>query len=237
MCDIKLNPEAHKQPVHDLEKQFQARGYKFFYNSPNASRGVGILIANNLKVEILSEKKDDKGNMFLLKIQINNLQMVIGSVYGPNDNNLSFFQCLTTGQECLACDNIVLGGDWNATWDSRPAEENIDVINMVNIPSRIRTDQIHRLSEKMQLTDPFRTLYPVKREFTYVPNAWVSINRSRIDFFLISENLVVVLRDLLISPSLTSVSFDHKKIILKLGKKLAIQNFNKKTTLQSGMSK
>jgi hypothetical protein len=45
---------------------------------------------------------------------------------------------LEAGLEKLNNQNMVIGGYWNATWDSRPVNQNYDVINMATIPSRYR---------------------------------------------------------------------------------------------------
>jgi hypothetical protein len=122
--------------------------------------------------------------------------------------------------------NTVVGGDWNLTRDPRQPGENIDVINMAAIPSRQRTLACNRMSENLNLVDAYRVLYPNYHEFTYVPNAAANINRSRIDFFLISEGLAVQKFDVGISSGLISKSFDHKRITLDFGT-VTPKNFNK----------
>jgi hypothetical protein len=119
-----------------------------------------------------------------------------------------------------------VGGDWNLTRDPRQPGENIDVINMAAIPSRQRTLACNRMSENLNLVDAYRVLYPNNREFTYIPNAAVNINRWRIDFFLISESLAVQKFDAGISCGLVSKSFDHKQITLEFGT-VTPKNFNK----------
>ena len=60
----------------------------------------------------------------------------------------------------LSNSNIILGGDWNATWDNRPVEQNIDVINMREIPNRSRSNNILNLCRELNLVDPFRSFHP-----------------------------------------------------------------------------
>jgi exonuclease III len=146
----------------------------------------------------------------------------LGSVYGPNSNDAQFFECLERDISSLKNGEqteVILAGDWNATWDPRPANNNIDVINMANIPSKVRTESIRKLANNLGLTDPFRALNPVRREFTYIPNARLNLNRSRIDFFLISSTLLPVTLNASINDTLSSTAFDHKKIRLEIGKK------------------
>ncbi len=51
--------------------------------------------------------------------------------------------------------NITLGGDWNCVWDRSRVEENLDVLNMANVPSVQRTNKIHEICEVLSLTDPY----------------------------------------------------------------------------------
>jgi exonuclease III len=83
------------------------------------------------------------------------------------------------------------------------------------------------MAYRLGLTDLYRIKYPVKKEFTYVPNARMNINRSRIDFFLIKNDQIDTISDCGISPSLSSISFDHKKIFLKLGHTYGKKDYNK----------
>jgi hypothetical protein len=98
---------------------------------------------------------------------------------------------------------------------------------MATIPSRQRSEKLISMANNVGLTDPYRILHPVKREFTYVPNARMNLNRSRIDFFLIKKELADRLIDCRILPALSSTSFDHKKIKLDLGKQFKYKDFNK----------
>jgi hypothetical protein len=75
----------------------------------------------------------------------------------------------------------------------------------------------------LSLTDPYRILFPEKRDFTYQPFGTVRLNRSRIDFFCISIGLLECLVDTGISSSPLLSGFDHKNISMRLGK----QNFTK----------
>jgi len=119
LSDIRLNSTVQHAAINDLKKRFQLRGYNFFYNSVSAARGVGILIANKLKCTIRQESKDQIGNYLLMLIQINDCNIIIGAIYGPNDENPAFYDELETAVRNLGDCPKILGGDWNATWDSR----------------------------------------------------------------------------------------------------------------------
>jgi hypothetical protein len=188
---------------------------------------VAIIIKQDIFKNVLNRIQDVNNNFLLLKVELVHGVVLLGAVYGPDGNDAQFFMDLETGIRNSGCESVILAGDWNATWDPRPVNENIDVINMAAIPSQQRSLCINHLANNLELTDPFWILHPVKREFTYVPNARINLNRSRIDYFLISRSMAEFLIDCKISPSLSSTSFDHKKISLSIGTVKKCKDFNK----------
>jgi hypothetical protein len=109
---------------------------------------------------------------------------------------------------------IICAGDWNLTYSTLNSADNIDIINMPLPPSYIRSEWLATWCEELQCGDPFRALHYDKRDFTYVPRTGKR-NRSRIDFFIISDCLLSLCNKCWISDSLNSVLFDHKSIHLE----------------------
>ena len=100
------------------------------------------------------------------------------SVYGQNhDHEASFYTTLTNTIISMGNNNVILGGDWNATWDNSRVGKNLDVINMADIPSYIRSNSILKMADTLNLTDPYRIFYPNKRDFTFTPSAMQQRNR------------------------------------------------------------
>jgi hypothetical protein len=92
-------------------------------------------------------------------------------------------------------------------------KDNIDILKMAAPPSVVRSNWLNEICEELQLCDPFRSLHPTKRDFTFLPKG-AKTNRSRIDFFIISTNLLCCLAKCCISPSLCNSLFDHKHVTL-----------------------
>jgi hypothetical protein len=65
--------------------------YSAFFHSNANSRGVAILIRNDLSFKILREYRDDMENFYLLDIEINDTRYGIGAVYGPNNTSRDFY--------------------------------------------------------------------------------------------------------------------------------------------------
>ena len=120
---------------------------------------------------------------------------------------------------------IILGGDWNSTYDCSAVHENIDVLNMVNIPSSRRSNRIRALCDSFKMSDPYRILYPNTREYTFTPSGVNQLNRSRLDFFLISNSLTDAVKNVIIPHSLSSAAFDHKPVSLIFTKRENPFNF------------
>jgi exonuclease III len=224
MSDVRLNSNTQKSALNDIIKRFSFNGYNFYHNSPMSSRGVAIAIKTNADPGVSLVKQDRIGNILVLKLHNN---LVLAAVYGPNDNNLECFADLTNYLNDIGSPNIIAGGDWNATWDISPPAHNIDTFLMVNIPSRERSERIRLIADRFNLTDPYRDRYPIKREYTYIPNAAANLNRSRIDFFLVSRDLSSQILNAEIETGKLSTLFDHKAIVIKTGKQKARIDPNK----------
>jgi hypothetical protein len=142
-------------------------------------------------------------------------------VYGPNLDQGSdlFYGSLESHLERWENLPKIIGGDWNATYSNLSVEENPDVIFMRSLPSKVRSDFILDMCRNRSLSDPFRTLNPDAREFTYNPSGQLRKNRSRIDFFLITDDVYASVDRCTVAQGFCSKSFDHKPIFLQLKKK------------------
>jgi exonuclease III len=214
LSDIRLNSNKQIAATMDITKRFLFRGYSFIHNSQENSRGVGILLSKKIMYTVHNEYRDIEGNILLIDITISGWRLTVGSVYGPNNDNEDFFRTITDICNRFNNNRIVIGGDWNTTVDSAPARSNIDTLNMVNIPSRRRSKWLKDMCDTLGIKDPYRHFYPDRKEFTYVPNANANNNRSRLDFFLISDPLLLACRNCTIAHHLDSLLFDHKSVRL-----------------------
>jgi hypothetical protein len=154
-------------------------GYSFFHNSRYRSRGTAILLSKRVVCTIVGRFTDDECNMLLLKLAIGNVTITVGSIYGPNDDDENFFRKLEDGIEALQSDYVVMGGDWNTTYDNRNNRFNIDTHNMVGIPSTRRSLWLNRLCTRKALKDPFRYLYPDIKEFKRVYVCTLCVGRQQ----------------------------------------------------------
>jgi hypothetical protein len=104
-------------------------------------------------------------------------------IYGLNGPDPGFFIDLENILTRYRDLPVIIGGDWNATLSRDLVHNNIDVSNMVRLPNIGHSNKIAELIDSHNQSDPFRLLYPDKKEFLYVPRHNLSQNRSRLDFF------------------------------------------------------
>ncbi len=127
------------QRIENCLRDSTVRKYNAFFNSSSNSRGTAILIANDIQYVVETEFKDPSENFYLARVVIANRKYCIGAVYGPNNTSREFYRNLSDVLAGVTTDqpniNIVLGGDWNTTWDRRPLTSNIDVFSMAAVPN------------------------------------------------------------------------------------------------------
>jgi exonuclease III len=192
--------------------------YDFFYNSTQNKRGVGILIKSTICYSILDTKKSADENILLLRANIRDTEVALVSIYGPNNNDPLFFDTLAEFLAPYEGANIIMGGDWNCTYSADPIHSNIDCINMARVPNASHSTKLLDLCSRFNLFDPFRFLFPEKRDFTFVPRSILHTNKSRIDFFTVSEPIIEAINECSIAPALQNKLFDHKAINLTINR-------------------
>ena len=110
-----------------------------------------------------------------------------------------------------------MGGDWNTVWDNGSIESNIDIYNMQRIPNKCNRDLLRDMAMRFSLLDPTRVLYPDRKLYTYTPFGSQRLNRSRLDFFVVTGELIASLKECKPSNSTAINLFDHKTVTLTLG--------------------
>ena len=85
---------------------------------------------------------------------------------------------------------------------------------MVSLPNLRHTNLLLQMCDEFDLTDPYRTIYPNRKDYSFLPRSNMQTNRSRIDFFLISNTLFLHTTSCEISQTLQSSLFDNKAIYL-----------------------
>jgi exonuclease III len=93
---------------------------------------------------------------------------------------------------------------------------------MQAVPNKRHSDLLLEMCEQFLLADPYRVKFPNKKEFTYVPSDVTKKNRSRLDFFIISRDLLNAVTECSILPGLQNKLFDHHAVRIEFNAKKKI---------------
>jgi exonuclease III len=219
LSDLRLCNRSGVTDMKFVNKVFAVNpycSYKFFSHSTKNSRRVGILFKKSLNFDCLDTERDLlTDNFLLLRASLHNQTVIIAAIYGPNKRDDDFFNRLHTSLERLGDVPIILGGDWNAMFSCLPVLENPDVLFMQDVPNSAHSKKIRN---NFELYDPFWTLFPNRKDFSYSPWGTLRRNRSRLDFFLVSKNIIGNVEECYIGNNTLSKLFDHKAIFLSFNK-------------------
>ena len=220
LCDTRLVSNKGINGTNRIKNAFRdkkGKKYDVYANSSKNSRGVAILIDTSLNLQPEESYSDPEENFLVIKLTIKGIPFLIGSIYGPNSTGRDFFRRLGLILERNKDCKIIIGGDWNTVWDTSMPESNIDLYNMQNIPNKCNRDLLREMARNFSLFDPTRVLYPDKKIYTYSPFGNMRKNRSRLDFFLLSGELLPALAEC--KPSIISATnlFDHRMVALSMG--------------------
>ena len=200
------------QDIHvnkNLESFIKAEwGYEAYFSSYTTnSRGVMTLINNNFEQKVKRIKTDENGNFMILDMVIEDKEVTLVNIYGPNNDNPQFYEQMKQKIEEFQNDHVIICGDWNMIMDVE-----MDSFNYVNINNPRARQSVLQLLDQENLIDPWRLMHENKKQYT-----WRRLNptkkQARLDFFIIHESLFQYVTNTDIIPGYRT---DHSAIILKL---------------------
>lgn len=173
----------------------------------NDSRGVLNLFNNNFDYTIHRTKKDSLGNLLVSEIKLTNrITISLVNIYGPNSDEYAFFERICDILEEFDNEFVIICGDWNLTQDF-----NLDCYNYINHGHPRSRSVVEKLKNNYNLVDPWRIQNPDKKEYTW--HRTNPIKQSRLDFFLISNELMSLVRKVNIMHGYRT---DHSYIELEI---------------------
>ena len=204
--DIAFLQETHA--THDVAFMWANQwGNKcIFSHGTSQSRGVALLLSKKLANSVEEIRRDMNGRYIICKIKVDQYSYCIANIYAPNVDAPEFFaEVQSVIQELDAVYNII-GGDFNVVL-------NPDLDR--NVPHSYHTLAHSVLSDcidELDLCDVWRIKNPESKRFTWIKSR-PTVSWSRIDYFLISGNLVQLSKDTTIESCILS---DHSFITLHI---------------------
>ena len=184
-------------------------GYDCYFSSfASNSRGITILLNNNFESKVHKEKRDLNGNFLALDIDIEGSRTTLISLYGPNRDSPDFYDLISDTIETFDNDKIIICGDFNLILNPDLYYDD----NYKNLHNNSASrEKIMEFIENYSLIDIYRELHPNSRRYTW--RRTNPIKQARLDFFLISKNLLSSIHKSNIEPSYRS---DHSAVVLSL---------------------
>ena len=183
-------------------------GNIFYSHGSNHSKGVMILVNPRYQLEVIRSIKDKNGRSIILEIKLDNQNLALANVYAPNDisQQIKFYQDLNQTLSGFSDCNLIIGGDFNCALTPKDRKS---VKQHSNKPTVI--NEIEHLCSNFALTDIWRELNPQALSFTWHDQAFKS--QSRLDFFLITADLVFLTKE---SNIMHTPFSDHSAIMLNI---------------------
>lgn len=181
-------------------------GEVYFNSFTSNARGVCILFSNSISYKVFRSKKDERGNMLILDLELEGKRFTLVNIYGPNEDSPDFFLKVQEIIEEYDNEYVIICGDFNLVQN-----QELDTFNYLNVNNPNAKDIVLNLKEELNLTDPFRELYENSRQYTWRKRN--PVKQARLDFFLVSEAIMPSVNDVKIISSYRS---DHSTVALSL---------------------
>ena len=202
---ICLSDTRFSTNIHDVIKN-ETNNYCFFNSLRSNARGVAILIKKTCPIIVNSNTHDDSGNLLWLHCTFEGNRILIGVIYGPNEDCPEFFDNIFNYIEHSNITDCIITGDFNVT-----LTHELDNYNYAQ-PRNIRARNcLNQHIESNGFIDAYRHLNNNSRMFTWKKNG--GSQRSRLDMFLTSSSLGPYITNFEKYPSFRS---DHNPIILTI---------------------
>ena len=201
LTDTRISKELENQVKIEVGENV------YFSSFTSQARGVVIIVKKSIPVLFLDSFADTAGNQCAILLEVEGKRILIEGIYGPNIDSPSFykeelFKRITDWNPSFT----IYVGDWNIALDP-----NLDTLgyNAVNNP-RARQELLKKMDE-LNLIDAYRNLNPTARRYTW--KKWGDHKFARLDYFIISNNLLPFINKADILPKCFS---DHNPILLDI---------------------
>ena len=170
----------------------------------NRSRGTSILINSSLQHTLVTYKTSECGNFCILVCNIANESYLFVNIYGPNEDNPTFYKNLSETIGEYEVQHTIVAGDFNFVIE--PEKDSFNYAREYNILAK---QKFMELTYKYNLIDAWRSTYPNERKYTWLRKN--PMKAGRLDMFFVSDSLVNAMKDVDITQGYRT---DHNAITL-----------------------
>ncbi|OCT86463.1 hypothetical protein XELAEV_18020146mg [Xenopus laevis] len=186
--DVLLLQETHFSKTSS--PKYLSKYYPQIYlaNSTTKTKGVAILIAKQVKFQLMQKYVDPDGRFIILKGHLQNHLTTLASVYAPNNSKQKFFRIFFKKLSEISEGRVIVGGDFNTTMNNN-LDRSRDILGKLTTSSGDRdTGHLFNHLKEEALVDIWREKHPIDRDYTYYSS--VHATYSRIDFIFTKPPLL-----------------------------------------------
>ena len=205
--DIYFLQDTHFDPKQDLQIRSEWGYESYFASYSTQSRGVAILLNNTFDFKSKVVERDPQGNFIILNLKTFEHEFTLINIYGPNRDNPDFYLKMKQKIKDLGLTNIIWGGDWNLVLNP-----NLDLQNYRHVNNQKSQEIVTEMMDELNIADIWREINQELLQFTW-RRARPVLQQSRLDYFLISETLIYLVKDTKIMYGYRS---DHSFVSLEL---------------------
>ena len=200
--------ETHSESVMEGIWKSEWGGKIFFSHGLSNSRGVCILIGNELPYQVVQSLSDSEGRLVIVELEcIDNpcKRLTICNLYGPNKDSPAFFtQAMTLVSKCSS--ELILIGDFNFVQDP-----NIDRRGSSNNFQNACTT-VEEIKDEFSLIDIWRIRNPESLVYSWMRTKPKYI-ASRLDYALVSQGVSGFVQNTMYLPGIHT---DHLAFYLSV---------------------
>jgi len=182
--DIYLLQETHSSSKDVKDWKHQWGGEAFFSGRSSNSQGVAILLNPKCTHVIQKYTEIIEGKLQAIEIMIDEKLITIINIYGSNLDDIQDLIQLEKYLNEHDENTFMIGGDFNTVLDTK-----IDKKNGRSDTHKKCREKIQNIMAIFNLIDVWRVQHPETAKFTWHSNTRPPIF-SRLDYFLISENIL-----------------------------------------------
>ena len=171
------------------------------------ARGTAILIHKSVPFICSNVLADPNGRYIVVTGKIHSIPLILANIYAPNWDDYNFFRTFFSKLTDTGTHSLILGGDFNC-WINPTLDRSL---TRAHSPSK-SAKTIQSFMEEFNMSDPWRFLYPNSKQYSFFSNVHKTF--TRIDYFLINNNLLPSVQSVTYNPIVIS---DHAPISLTIG--------------------
>lgn len=131
----------------------------FFSGKKNNSEGIAILVNSNFSYNIKEHKEIIVGRVQALELIINDKELVILNIYGPNSDDIFCFEMLENYLKENLDKTVIIGGDFNTVLNIELDKKNgrIDT-------HKLCRSKLNKMIDEYELVDIWRSKHPCMKQ-------------------------------------------------------------------------